>query len=147
MLENKQIGIDIVKIDRFREKSIFENESLYEKIFTKSEMTYCKKFSDHYPHFAGKFALKEAVQKSIKKSLVFNKIETLHSNSKPEIKLHNSKNCAVRGDLVVYLSTSYELPLSSDTILNPAGLLVAPGFKDINATSTFPKIFQGQYNK
>jgi len=91
LLENKQIGIDIVKIDRFREKSIFENESLYEKIFTKSEMTYCKKFSDPYPHFAGKFALKEAVQKSIIKNLVFNKIETLHSNSKPEIKLHNSK--------------------------------------------------------
>ena len=91
MLENKQIGIDIVKIERFRKKRIFDNQSFYEKIFTKSEIAYCKKFSDPYPHFAGKFALKEAVQKSIKKSLVFNEIETLHSNSKPEIKLHNSK--------------------------------------------------------
>ncbi len=91
MLENKQIGIDIVKIDRFRERRIFENQSLYEKIFTKSEIAYCKRFSDPYPHFAGKFALKEAVQKSISKNLAFNKIETFHSNSKPKIRLHDSK--------------------------------------------------------
>ena len=91
MLENKQIGIDIIEIDRFREKTFFENQSFYEKIFTKSEIAYCKKFSDPYPHFAGKFVLKEAVQKSIHKNLVFKKIETFHLDSKPKIKLHNSK--------------------------------------------------------
>lgn len=91
LLENKQIGIDIVNIERFRKKEIFENQSFYEKIFTKSEISYCKKFSDPYPHFAGKFALKEAVQKSIRENLVLNKIKTFHSNSKPKIKLENSK--------------------------------------------------------
>ena len=91
LLESKQIGIDVIEINRFREKSFFENQSFYEKIFTKSEIDYCKRFSDPYPHFAGKFALKEAVQKSIHKDLVFNKIETFHSNSKPKIRLHNSK--------------------------------------------------------
>jgi len=91
LLESKQIGIDVIEINRFREKSFFENQSFYEKIFTKSEIAYCKKFNDPYPHFAGKFALKEAVQKSIHKDLVFNKIETFYSNSKPKIRLHNSK--------------------------------------------------------
>ena len=89
--ENQQIGIDIVKIERFRKKKIFENQSFYEKIFTKSEISYCKRFIDPYPHFAGKFALKEAVQKSINENLVFNKIETFHSNSRPKIKLENSE--------------------------------------------------------
>ena len=91
LLEDKQIGIDIIEIDRFRERKYFENQSLYEKIFTKSEIAYCKKFDDPYPHFAGRFALKEAVQKSIHKNLIFKDIETYHSNSKPKIRLHNSK--------------------------------------------------------
>ena len=68
LFEGQQIGIDIVDIDRFRKKSFIENESFYEKIFTDLEIKYCRKFSDPYPHFAGKFALKEAVQKSIKKT-------------------------------------------------------------------------------
>ena len=87
--ENQQIGIDIVKIERFRKKKIFENQSFYEKIFTKSEISYCKRFIDPYPHFAGKFALKEAVQKSINENLVFNKIETL-DNSKEKYEFTTS---------------------------------------------------------
>ena len=91
IFQNQEIGIDIVKIDRFRGKKVLENQSFYKKIFTKSEIAYCKKFIDPYPHFAGKFALKEAVQKSINENLVFKKIKTFHSNSKPKIKLQNSK--------------------------------------------------------
>ena len=65
--------------------SISKLANLILKIFTKSEIAYCKKFDDPYPHFAGRFALKEAVQKSIHKNLIFKNIETYHSNSKPKI--------------------------------------------------------------
>jgi holo-[acyl-carrier protein] synthase len=92
LFQNQEIGIDIVKIDRFRKKEVLENQSFYKKIFTKSEIAYCKKFIDPYPHFAGKFALKEAVQKSIDENLVLKKIETFHYNSKPIVKLENSKD-------------------------------------------------------
>ena len=92
IFENQEIGIDIVKIDRFRKKKVLENQSFYKKIFTKSEIAYCKKFIDPYPHFAGKFALKEAVQKSIDENLVFKKIETFHYDSKPVVRLENTKN-------------------------------------------------------
>ena len=85
MLENKQIGIDIVKIERFRKKKIFDNQSFYEKIFTRSEIAYCRKFSDPYPHFAGKFALKESVKKSINRNISFLDIEISYKNSKPQI--------------------------------------------------------------
>tara|TARA_Y100001936_G_scaffold208156_1_gene213486 strand:+ start:1406 stop:1765 length:360 start_codon:yes stop_codon:yes gene_type:complete len=91
LFEGQQIGIDIVDIDRFRKKSFIENESFYEKIFTDLEIKYCRKFSDPYPHFAGKFALKEAVQKSIKKNTIFRKIETYHTNSSPKIKIKNQE--------------------------------------------------------
>ena len=87
----QQIWSDIVKIERFRKKEIFENQSFYEKIFTKSEISYCKKFSDPYPHFAGKFALKEAVQKAIQENTIFRKIETFHSNSRPKIIIKNQE--------------------------------------------------------
>lgn len=89
--EQKQIGIDIIDIERFRRKTIEKNKSFYNKIFTDFEIKYCQKFSDPYPHFAGKFALKEAVQKAIQKNTVFKKIETYHINSKPKIKIKNQE--------------------------------------------------------
>ena len=87
----RQIGIDIVDVERFRKKKFIENESFYKKIFTNLEIMYCRKFSDPYPHFAGKFALKEAVQKSIQENIVFRKIETYHINSKPRIRIKNQE--------------------------------------------------------
>ena len=91
LFEKKQIGIDIVDIERFRKKNFIENESFYKKIFTDLEIQYCRKFSDPYPHFAGKFALKEAVQKSIQENTVFKKIETFHSDSRPQIVIKNQE--------------------------------------------------------
>jgi len=89
--EDKQIGIDIVDVERFRKKNFLENESFYKKIFTNLEIAYCRNFSDPYPHFAGKFALKEAVKKSIQENVVFKNIETFHINSKPKIKIENQE--------------------------------------------------------
>ena len=89
--KEQELGIDLVRIERFRERKFTQNKSFYKKIFTNSEIAYCKKFNDPYPHFAGKFALKEAVQKSINENMVFNNIETFYKNSKPRIRLKNSK--------------------------------------------------------
>ncbi len=90
ILKNKQIGIDIVDVDRFRRKKFLDNISFYEKIFTDLEIIYCRKFSDPYPHFAGKFALKEAVRKSIREKIVFKKIETFHIDSRPRVRIDNN---------------------------------------------------------
>ena len=88
---NQELGIDLVRIERFREKKFTQNKSFYKKIFTDSEIAYCENFNDPYPHFAGKFALKEATQKSINKNMMFSNIETFYKNSKPRIRLKNSK--------------------------------------------------------
>ena len=64
-----------------------ENISFYKKIFLQSEIDYCNKFKSPYEHFAGKFAIKEAVIKSIDEKILPLDIEIYYKNSKPQIKL------------------------------------------------------------
>ena len=87
LLENIGIGTDIVEVKRFRNKEFKKNQIFYTKIFTKSETEYCKKFKDPYLHFAGKFALKEALIKSIDRKIRFSEIETSHLKSKPIVRI------------------------------------------------------------
>ena len=90
LLENIGVGTDIVEVKRFRNKEFKKNQSFYTKIFTKSETEYCKKFKDPYLHFAGKFALKEALIKSIDRKIRFSEIETSHLKSKPIVRIKKS---------------------------------------------------------
>ena len=66
MMEISNIGIDVINIERFRKKEYTKNKKFYQKIFTNSEIKYCLGFKNSSKHFAGKFAIKEAVKKSIK---------------------------------------------------------------------------------
>jgi len=86
------IGIDVINIERFRKKEYTKNKKFYQKIFTSSEIKYCLEFKNSSEHFAGKFAIKEAVRKSIKEKIPFNKILTMHKNSKPMIVLKMKLN-------------------------------------------------------
>ena len=89
MIEKFSIGIDIVNVDRFSSKLYSKNKEFYSKIFTNDEISYCIKFKDPYTHFAGKFALKEAVIKAIDKKIDLLDIETFHKNNIPQVKLKN----------------------------------------------------------
>lgn len=85
MIENIGIGIDIVDVDRFRDMPYEEKTSFYNNIFDKNEIEYCLKFNDPYPHFAGKFAIKEAAIKSINKNENLLNVITNHINKKPTV--------------------------------------------------------------
>ena len=90
ILDIENIGIDIVSVNRFKNKIFSENISFYKKIFLQSEIDYCNKFKSPYEHFAGKFALKEAVIKSINEDVGLSEIVTSHTNSKPIVKIKKS---------------------------------------------------------
>ena len=85
------IGIDLVKIDRFKKTPFEENESFYRKNFSKEEIEYCLKFEEPYKHFAGKFAIKEATIKAIDKKIQLIQIKTYHKESKPKVSIVNEK--------------------------------------------------------
>ncbi len=54
------IGIDLVDVSRFEE---FSSEQL-KKIFTKDEISYCESKQNPLPHYAARFACKEAIFKA-----------------------------------------------------------------------------------
>ena len=87
IFESFGIGVDIVEVDRFRRKKFKKNKNYYDKIFCKSETDYCLKFKDPYTHFAGKFALKESVIKSIRSNISFLDIQTSNSKHGPIVSL------------------------------------------------------------
>ena len=91
MIKNLGIGIDIIEVSRFRKKQYEENKNFYKKIFVKSEINYCLKFKNSAERFAGKFALKEALIKSIGRKIRFSEIETSHLKSKPIVRIKKSR--------------------------------------------------------
>ena len=91
MIKNLGIGVDIIEVSRFRRKKYEENKNFYKKIFVKSEINYCLKFKNSAERFAGKFAIKEAVIKSISEKIGFLDIETSHLKSKPIVKIKKSQ--------------------------------------------------------
>jgi len=92
MIKNSGIGIDLVHIKKFEKITYLKKPSFYKKIFLPSEIEYCLKFKKPGQHFAGKFAIKESVKKSINEPISFLDIETYHLKSKLKIKLHKSWN-------------------------------------------------------
>ena len=64
-MKNWSIGIDIVEIDRFRKHNLKNQRKFYDRLFNDYEISYCLKFKDPYPHFAGLFAAKEAIFKAL----------------------------------------------------------------------------------
>ena len=87
MIEKFGIGIDISNIENFKNKPFKNNKTFYEKLFSNEEILYCTKSKNSAEKFAGKFALKEALIKSISQKIHPCKIETSHVKSKPMIKL------------------------------------------------------------
>lgn len=91
MLENIGVGIDIADVEKFRQIPFKSKPGFYKKLFNRSEIKYCLKFKNYYEHFAGKFAIKEAVKKSIHDRISMLDIETYHIKSTPHVRLKSNK--------------------------------------------------------
>ena len=86
------MGIDIVNVSRFKKKPLNNNLNFYKKIFSDSEINYCKKFSSPYEHFAGKFAIKESVIKAVLDKIPLKNICVSNSKNRPRIKINGRLN-------------------------------------------------------
>lgn len=83
------IGVDIEKIERFKNLPFRKNKNFYEKIFTEKEIEYCLKMADPYPHFAARFCAKEAAVKAVdRKTKDLRRIEVKNAiNGRPIVQV------------------------------------------------------------
>ena len=59
------IGVDLVKISRMREVIARWDDRFLHRVFTEHEIAYCRARRDPVPHFAARFAAKEAGLKAL----------------------------------------------------------------------------------
>lgn len=67
----KGIGTDIIEIPRLERAIQRHGERFIIKIFTERERNYSLKFKNPFPHFAGRFAAKEAISKAMGTGMSF----------------------------------------------------------------------------
>ncbi len=58
-------GVDLVACERIREILAKENSPFEARVFTAAEIAYCRRKKDPVPHFAARFAAKEAYGKAL----------------------------------------------------------------------------------
>jgi len=88
-------GTDIIEVERVK-KTILSTPRFKEKIFTASEISYAESKNDitKYQHYAGRFAAKEAIYKSI--SAIYPHIEL------GEIEIINDTSCLNRPKVIIH---------------------------------------------
>ncbi len=59
------LGTDIIEIARMRQSIERHGMHFLNRLFSQKEQDYCYKFQDPVPHFAGRFAAKEALVKAL----------------------------------------------------------------------------------
>lgn len=59
------LGNDIIEISRMRQSIERHGQHFLNRLFSQREQDYCYKFKDPVPHFAGRFAAKEAIAKAL----------------------------------------------------------------------------------
>ena len=59
------VGIDIIEIDRIGRALEQLGDRFRNRIFTPLEQQYCEEFRDPVPHYAARFAAKEAAMKAL----------------------------------------------------------------------------------
>lgn len=58
------LGNDIIEIERIKTACREHSDRFLKRIFTENECSYCQSFNDSFPHFAGRYAAKEAIAKA-----------------------------------------------------------------------------------
>ena len=96
-IEDAHIGVDVIQVSRFRNRPVTTHRKFYDTIFNESEIKYCLKYSDPYPHLAGLFAAKEAIIKCIDFPIRMTEIEIGRSKEgRPTANIHREGTFEIR---------------------------------------------------
>ena len=109
------VGIDVIEIDRIR-AAVLRHPRLLARLFTEEERRYCEQSGVPYPHYATRFAAKEAVAKSLGsgiRGMAWKDIEIINDAlGKPTVRLvGGAARLAAAlgvGDIMLSLSSSRE---------------------------------------
>jgi holo-[acyl-carrier protein] synthase len=85
-------GIDLVEVERIRAALDEHGDHFLHRVFTPAEIEYCASLRDPVPHYAARFALKEAFYKSLPPgvldALVWSEVGLhRHESGSPELEL------------------------------------------------------------
>lgn len=107
-------GVDIIEIKRFKDAMERSGEKLILRLFTPDEQQYCNGHRDPVPHFAARFAAKEAVFKALgtgwAKGVAWLDVEVQKEEQEaPRIVLHGEAKrlCTAKGVGNMHLSLSH----------------------------------------
>ncbi len=67
MMGIRGIGVDVVDVERMKKMLHDQGETFVSKVFTETEIAYCRSRKNPHEHFAARFAAKEAVSKAMQK--------------------------------------------------------------------------------
>jgi holo-[acyl-carrier protein] synthase len=87
-------GIDLVEVARLR-SAMERHPRFEEEVFTAGERAYCRSLADPWPHFAARFAAKEATLKALGRGLfgegvdrALKEIEVVREGTAPALRFH-----------------------------------------------------------
>lgn len=117
-------GVDIIEISRIQDSIEKLGDIFLNKVYTKKEIEYCEnKGKNKYQHYAGRFAVKEAVFKAIsegiedKFSITWKDIETLNDdNGRPKVEILFLKKKEIE-NIDVSISHCKEYAVANVTVL------------------------------
>jgi holo-[acyl-carrier protein] synthase len=126
------LGIDIVQIDRIRQ-ALRRRPRLAARLFTDRERTYCERRADPAPHYAARFAAKEAAAKAIGRWLRWQEVEVVNDSAgRPNLEFHGDAarlaGTAKGGQALVSLSHERHYAVACVLLVMPQG---AAGLDDI----------------
>jgi holo-[acyl-carrier protein] synthase len=118
------IGTDLVKIKRIAEALRRFGERFHNKAFTPGETRYCLAKRDPAPHFAARFAAKEALVKALgiglRRGVHLRDVEVERGPlGKPVLKLHGQAReiCTREGITGVFLSLTHDQDFSAAVVV------------------------------
>jgi holo-[acyl-carrier protein] synthase len=86
------IGLDATDIPRIAEAMERYRDRFLQRVFTDDEIAYCLKRRSPAPHFAGRFAAKEAAMKALgtghSRGVLWRDIEVIRGGGPPQLRLH-----------------------------------------------------------